>query len=281
MEFRGGGNLKNSPFFESLSNIAVACESTRLGFTLAEVLITLGVIGVIAALTIPALISKYNETVTIIALKKTYSELAQAIKMSEAVNGDLREWDWYSDHSQTDRFVKKYILPYLSKNITRCNWTKPCFKEDWRWKNVDGTYSENPLFLNSRYKYNDKTIAFHIAGTPCTSSENGYMTCSDYIRYLEIVVDVNVDRGQSIMGKDVFGFTLFNYTYKTRSGPSGDNYGLQLGSIAGYWGAYKQPLENMFKGNPGNCNINGSGYDCGLAIQKNDWKIPEQYPIKF
>lgn len=114
---------------------------------------------------------------------------------------------------------------------------------------------------------------------PCTSS--GYVTCSKNLKYLDIIVDVNGDRGDSIMGKDVFGFTLFNYTYKTKSGPSGDNYGLQLGSIAGFWGAYRQPFENLFEGNPGNCNKNGSGYDCGLALQKNGWKRPKQYPIKF
>lgn len=275
MEFRGGGNLKNSPFFESLSNIAVACESTRLGFTLAEVLITLGVIGVIAALTIPTLISKYNETVTIIALKKTYSELAQAIKMSEAVNGDLRDWDWGSNYTQTDVFVKKYILPYLSKNITKCNWQKPCFKEDWRWKNIDGTYRDNPFFLYSRYKYNDKTIVFALTSAPCTSS--AATICSDRIRYLEIAVDVNGDKGDSIMGKDVFFFTLFNYTYKTKFAKSGDNYGLQLGTIQSYWGAYNQTYEFILN----SCNSEVNGQNCGLAIQKNGWKIPERYPIKF
>lgn len=252
-------------------------------FTLAETLITLGIIGVVSALTIPTLISKYNEMVTITALKKTYSELSQAIKLSEVENGDLREWEWANSSYETRSFVEQYILPYLSKNIKYCKFGTACFKESWYWKIPDGSYMTNGAWqvAYSRYKYNDKTIAFHAEATPCTSSENGYMTCSDKIRYLEIVVDVNGDKGQSIMGKDVFGFTLFNYTYKTRSGPSGENYGLQLGSIAGYWGAFRQPLENMFKGNPGTCAKGSTGYDCGLAIQKNGWIVPDNYPIKF
>lgn len=63
--------------------------------------------------------------------------------------------------------------------------------------------------------------------------------------------------------------------------PKGVHYGLRQGTIAGYWGAYCRPLENMFSGNPGSCKEGGSGYDCGLAIEKNKWKIPDKYPIKF
>ncbi len=48
------------------------------GFTLAEVLITLGIIGVVAALTMPSVINNYKEKETIAKLKKTYSVLSQA-----------------------------------------------------------------------------------------------------------------------------------------------------------------------------------------------------------
>ena len=48
------------------------------GFTLAEVLITLGIIGVVAAITLPVLIAKYKETVTVAKVKETYSIIAQA-----------------------------------------------------------------------------------------------------------------------------------------------------------------------------------------------------------
>ncbi len=43
----------------------------RKGFTLAEVLITLGIIGIVAALTLPSLIQKYQEKVTLERLKKS------------------------------------------------------------------------------------------------------------------------------------------------------------------------------------------------------------------
>ena len=49
------------------------------GFTLAEVLITLGIIGVVAAMTIPMLIINYQKRLTLTRLKKTYSQLNQVI----------------------------------------------------------------------------------------------------------------------------------------------------------------------------------------------------------
>ncbi len=55
---------------EGATHVGMFDNNRRAAFTLAEVLITLGIIGVVAALTIPNLISKYNEFVTIIQLKK-------------------------------------------------------------------------------------------------------------------------------------------------------------------------------------------------------------------
>ena len=52
----------------------------RFGFTLPEVLITLGIIGVVAALTIPNFIENYNKRATAVRLKKTYNTLATAIQ---------------------------------------------------------------------------------------------------------------------------------------------------------------------------------------------------------
>lgn len=51
---------------------------TKHGFTLAEVLITLGIIGIVASMTLPAIVKKNNEKATVSKLKKVYSVLQQA-----------------------------------------------------------------------------------------------------------------------------------------------------------------------------------------------------------
>ena len=59
----------------------------RPAFTLAEVLITLGIIGMVAALTIPALIANYQKTVLKNQFKHAYSLVSQAIRQVEVNNG--------------------------------------------------------------------------------------------------------------------------------------------------------------------------------------------------
>lgn len=54
----------------------------KLGFTLAEVLITLGIIGIVAAITIPNLITNYQKHVTVTKLQRAISVLNQAYKLS-------------------------------------------------------------------------------------------------------------------------------------------------------------------------------------------------------
>lgn len=58
----------------------------HLGFTLAEVLITLGIIGVVAAMTIPTLMSNTNSSEMKTAFKKVLSAMNQAVTMSVALN---------------------------------------------------------------------------------------------------------------------------------------------------------------------------------------------------
>ena len=59
----------------------------KFGFTLAEVLITLGIIGVVAALTIPTLMQKTNDSELKAGYKKMISVLNQAISMNYALDG--------------------------------------------------------------------------------------------------------------------------------------------------------------------------------------------------
>ena len=50
------------------------------GYTFAEVLITLGIIGVVAAVTMPMIVNKYQEQVYRTAYKKVYAELSEAVR---------------------------------------------------------------------------------------------------------------------------------------------------------------------------------------------------------
>lgn len=59
----------------------------KAAFTLAEVLITLGVIGVVAAMTMPSLIAKYQEIVFVNKAKKAMSTIQNALVLTRQRNG--------------------------------------------------------------------------------------------------------------------------------------------------------------------------------------------------
>ena len=60
----------------------------KQAFTLAEVLITLMIIGIVAALTIPSVISNYQQQEFKIGLKKAVSVLNEAIQINIAQDGE-------------------------------------------------------------------------------------------------------------------------------------------------------------------------------------------------
>ena len=65
----------------------------KFAFTLAEVLITLGIIGIVAAMTLPTIIQKQYQKEASSRLKKFYSAMSQSILLSEVDNGPLEYWD--------------------------------------------------------------------------------------------------------------------------------------------------------------------------------------------
>ena len=92
------------------------------GFTMAEVLITIGIIGLVAALTFPILIKQYNYKITETRLKKFYTTINQAVMLAEVKYGD--KTSWYEDlagssidsdgnpiegSSQAEKWFKKYL----------------------------------------------------------------------------------------------------------------------------------------------------------------------------
>ena len=90
------------------------------GFTLAEVLITLGIIGVVATLTIPTLISNNNKRVVETHLAKFYSTMQNAVELSEIENGPKEKWDEFITDCTPEEWFNKYLKDYIkvSKVVT-------------------------------------------------------------------------------------------------------------------------------------------------------------------
>ena len=104
---------------EGATHVAHWNNSRKIAFTLAEVLITLGIIGVVAAMTMPTLIANHRKTVLKTQFKKAYSELQQVNQnFIKDYDMNICEYNWQmwdetkggytSSKATSDAFIKYY-----------------------------------------------------------------------------------------------------------------------------------------------------------------------------
>lgn len=165
--------------------------SKNFGFTMAEILISLTVIGVVAAITMPALITKYQKLQTVNQLKKAYTILNNTYKMSEIDNGTYENWSKIEDEITPREYAEKYFIPYV-KAIRTCKYPKNCYPN-----NPFGTDKIYGVIIN-----NGMGFWFR--------KKNGTM----------IIVDINgLKKGPNDYGRDMF---VFYYSERgARAGYSG------------------------------------------------------------
>ena len=95
-------------------------EKRIKAFTLAEVLITLGVIGIVSAMTIPSLLTNFKKRETVSKVKAAYSIFSQAVKLSIQENDEPAGWDV----SVGSTVAERYLTPYMTgvQKILRQEW---------------------------------------------------------------------------------------------------------------------------------------------------------------
>ena len=146
---------------ETKRNQIIHSKKTKAAFTLAEVLITLGIIGVVAAaLTLPNLIANYQNKVFAAHAKKAYSSITQAIKMAEAEYGTPGDVTGLFDTSQTSRQLVEKLSKYFD-TIDLCLNQSECPKYKY-----DILYSK-PLYEK------DKTATTYAIGAPLFILKDG------------------------------------------------------------------------------------------------------------
>ena len=74
----------------------------KKAFTLAEVLITLGIIGIVAAMTLPAITGHYRKKIVEVKLKRFYSTFSNILMRSEVDNETMQFWEWPQNSYKDD-----------------------------------------------------------------------------------------------------------------------------------------------------------------------------------
>ena len=185
----------------------------KKSMTLAEVLITLGIIGVVAAITLPTLINNYQNTQYVTSLKKAYTEFNEVLKEMSADAGcvnDLQCSGLFDTGTTTqslgDEFVKYVkVIKNCGTNImqecqsatTNRNYDGTGIDEDWHGYYKVRTADGMSIFI-SNYRNN--------CSADWSTTILGYMTqvCG------EILVDLNGPKKPNNVGRDFFVFYITN-----------------------------------------------------------------------
>lgn len=226
------------------------------GFTLAEVLITLGVIGIVAALTIPNVTSNYRKKVVETRMAKFYTVINQAIRRSEADNGPVKYWDVLKAEEIEDEngdgsgyyrtntidWYNKYLKPYLIV------------------QKVEETAT-----------YEGKVKVFFQDGSMLLFSSTSWLYYPEAKSYLEIGGDdTRKDRNREISGIKYFTFMFYPELGNGGVYPYNQNQNVDDDDVR----------NNSALGCKAKVPTNERAY-CTLMIARNGWKIPDDYPLRF
>ena len=204
---------EGSPLTPTLSRRA---RGKRAAFTLAEVLITLAIIGVVAAMTIPTLIKNYQEKVTVTKVKKIYSNLTNAHKMVEAMNGYgaiSGAYDETKTPAENTQAIVNLYKPYF-KISKDCGFEPGCLTSGYL-RSLSGVEHLDYDNVTNEYKLllaDGMALWFYVA--PEIDTETGEERIT-----MNIKVDVNGYAKPYQWGKDVFEF----YITDNATIPSGGN----------------------------------------------------------
>ena len=132
----------------------------KCAFTLAEVLITLGIIGVVASLTLPSIIQRKIEKTTIVKLQKFTSTFENAFNMAIAEYGPVSQW-FEGDVSQAGdcHEVWDKVIPYMPPIVKDCTGKRgsKCFASTYYDRNGNQTYNSNEWSTGCKAIFSDGT----------------------------------------------------------------------------------------------------------------------------
>ena len=265
--------MKNERNLEMIKYICKNNTFKKLGFTLAEVLISIVILGIVAAITIPSTVKNVRDRETVNKVIKAYYTLSKAFDMAAAENGSIENLINFSlDNNLRGTTVADVFMPYLkikqdcgisgdgcmirADNICKSlsgellagnqqSPYNPCTTSTYPWNWVASYYRiltndgmgiafQSPL-NHSWYERND-LLCLKEDGSPsnCGELDNRVPTDNANIVIIStITVDINGIKEPNTLGKDIFVFAL------TRKGIF--------------------PYPNM------GCNINGNGVNNGMS----------------
>ena len=225
-------------------------------FTLAEVLITLGIIGVVAAMTMPTLIKKHQQWVLVTRLQKNYSIVSQALITSVSENGDFKEWDLGTDYTKANlkRVVDTYFVPYFKK-LEIYDGAGTNSYHNYGFYLTDGTLVTFELDGSSNLGYSPNSIGILFDFTNDKANSTALAATKDYSR-----------KNFMMRFHSMRNFSFFSW------GKCGDTWCSNPSEIK---------REDLINHPVYGCNANipkNKRLNCGALIMFDGWQIKDDYP---
>lgn len=222
-------------------------HNRKFGFTLAEVLITLGIIGVVAALTMPTLIANHQKKVISGKLKKFYSTINQAVKLSEVENGSSEYWTYPEDNNSES--MVKFYNDYFSKYINTLEITSTSKNNI----DNDGNQIEDDI-------YNYIIVYFPDGSGMTMRGDKG--------------IDISFYPFANRIGNVKHKFRDY-FSFNFQKSNINDNKNTVEPYSAGWNGTKEDLINNTRYG----CRRNSpTNMYCGKLLQLNNWEITKEYP---
>lgn len=258
----------------------------KRGFTLAEVLVTIAILGIIATVAMPIAIQNFQKSQIESKFRMAYSILSRAVELSEVYTGPSATWEYSNQNNEAlsyntaKTFAETYLIPNLNVlYICNTDGSKRCFAGK-------GSGNEDSWYNSAGYKvaywgYGRSTayafrmkngMSIAINAIDNGNYQGGKWNQDSSTAVMKFTVDIDgPTKGKSIMGRDVFVFTL---------GAINPDTGSRLGLIPG--------VTNLGTGTPSHnfpCTNGGDGMgsaicgtaygcDCAVDIVNNNYKLP-------
>ena len=196
-----------------------------LAFGLAEVMLCVGMVGMVSMLLIPGMLENYKEQATIVGLKRAYALTSNAFNSSVADNGTPDGWKLSNSGDPAGLPNLNRIMAENLNVVKNCETGPGCFA-DVKYKDLVGT--ENPEILNQSNNYTKMLLSdgSSIALTSWSSNCDFAWGDSTALRNVcgMIGVDINGSKAPNKYGEDYFGFVMTKYGILPMGTPGQNKY---------------------------------------------------------
>ena len=247
----------------------------KKAFTLAEVLITLGIVGVVAAMTLPVIIQNYQKRVILNKIKRTYAVLNNTLERAKADYGtNVNEWYIPSGDERTKSmyFVENYMLPYLNV-LEYCkdqSTNQACSSVAHYFDNISqeamGPFKPEP---GTNFVLNDGTNIYVVVGRGNGAEDEN----TNRVR-------ISFDIDGATKGKNTFGYDVFRVELGGDEGPTLKN-NADKNKFLPYTYIPTEPCDSYVGTQPHACNKAAQyagGSSCLAYIVCNGWDFGDKYP---